>query len=147
MVTVSAADAAEILGVLARYTQVIDNRDWEHLHTVFTPDFGFGAAPESLVGVGDFARLIDAVSPYHPHYSTDAVLHRVDDHTVQAWSKFLLARSDGSVASGDYIDTVVRSAVGWRIRTRVFSRGTRPPSDPGGSATRSFTLSTWLALP
>ncbi|MFV0434652.1 MAG: nuclear transport factor 2 family protein [Leucobacter sp.] len=141
-----AADAAEILGVIARYAHVIDNRDWEHLGSVFTPEFGFGASLDALASGDDFARLIESVRPYHPHYSTDTVLHRAgaDPDTVRAWTKFLLVRSDGSVASGDYIDTLVRTPAGWRIRTRLFSRGNRPDSDPAGPSERSFGLATWL---
>lgn len=144
---VSADDAAEILDVLARYGQLIDNRDWDHLRKVFTTDFSFGTGPNAVRGAEALARVIDTVKPYHPHYTTDTALHRVDASTIKSWSKFLLVRTDGTTASGDYIDTFVRTPDGWRIKVRDFSRGTRPPSDPGGASTRTFTPEHWRAAP
>ncbi|MBF4458891.1 MULTISPECIES: nuclear transport factor 2 family protein [unclassified Pseudoclavibacter] len=143
---VPAADAAEVLDVLARYGQLIDNRDWDHLRKVFTEDFSFGTGPNAVRGDEALARVIDTVQPYHPHYTTDTVLHRVDADTISSWSKFLLVRTDGTTASGDYIDTFVRTADGWRIRVRDYSRGSRPPSDPGGASTRTFSSERWLAV-
>lgn len=143
---VPAADAAEILGVIARYAHLIDNRDWAHLDEVFTPDFGFGVSREALVGGADFPRLIEGVRPYHPHYSSDTVLRLVGSGADEerAWTKFLLIRSDGTIGSGDYIDTVVRTPAGWRIAERLVSRGKRPACDPGGASERTFTVDTWL---
>lgn len=144
-VRVSADDAAEVLDVLARYGQLIDNRDWARLRKVFTTDFSFGTGPNAVRGDEALARVINTVKPYHPHYTTDTALHRVDASTIKSWSKFLLVRTDGTTASGDYIDTFVRTADGWRIKVRDFSRGTRPPSDPGGASTRTFTSTYWRA--
>jgi hypothetical protein len=54
-------------------------------------------------------------------------------------------RGDGTVGSGDYQDTLVRTAVGWRIAARDVSRGNRLDSDPtGGPSKRSFTFGSWL---
>ncbi|NYF12430.1 3-phenylpropionate/cinnamic acid dioxygenase small subunit [Pseudoclavibacter sp. JAI123] len=142
---VSAEHAAEILDVLARYGQVIDNRDWDRLRLVFTTDFSFGTGPSAVRGDEALAQVINTVRPYHPHYTTNTVLHPIDGETIKAWSKFLLVRTDGTTASGDYIDTFVRTPAGWRIRVRDVSRGARPPSDPGGASTRTFTSAHWRA--
>jgi hypothetical protein len=44
---VSGADAAQILEVLARYAQVIDNRDWAHADLVFAWAGRRSSAPAS----------------------------------------------------------------------------------------------------
>jgi 3-phenylpropionate/cinnamic acid dioxygenase small subunit len=144
---VAATDAAQILDVLARYAQAIDNRDWDDLASVFTPHFSFGSGPSAAVGYDALRAAIESVSPYHPHYSSNTVLHRLDDGRVKAWTKFLLVRTDGSTASGDYIDVVVPTTDGWRIAVREFSRGNRLPTDPGGASVRTFTSAKWRSVP
>lgn len=137
---VPAQDAAAIIDVLALYAQVVDNRAFDHLGDVFTADATVGDA--DLTG---FSARVEGIEPYHPHYTTDTVLHARDDSTVRAWSKYVIVRTDGSIASGDYRDTVVRTEDGWRIAHREVSRGLRPESDPGGASERNFTIDGWLA--
>lgn len=148
---VDSATAAEILDVLARYAQVIDNRDWDHAHTVFTDDVVFGVGPAARVGIDSIEPMVESVHPYHPHHTSTTVLSRRPDGSVRAWSKFFIVRTDGSVGSGDYQDTLVETGVndrgpsaGWRIAHRVVSRGNRRDDDPGGPSTRTFTFESWL---
>lgn len=136
---VAAEDAAAILDVLALYAQVVDNRAWDHMDAVFTADATVGDA--DLAG---FPAMVEGIEPYHPHYTTDTVLHARDDDTVRAWSKYVIVRTDGSIASGDYRDTFARTAHGWRIAHRETSRGLRPDTDPGGPSERTFTVKGWL---
>jgi hypothetical protein len=142
---VAASDAAQVFDTLARYAQAIDNRDWPSIATVFTADFSFGGGALEVVGLDALQSVIESVSPYHPHYSTDTVLHQLDADRVRAWTKFLLVRTDGTLASGDYIDTLVRTPEGWRISVREASRGNRLPTDPGGASTRTFSTAKWLS--
>lgn len=142
-VRVAADDAAEILDVLARYAQVIDNRDWDDAHTVFTDDVVFGTGPSAFTGVDEVRRMVESVQPYHPHHTCNTILTALPDGSVRAWSKFFIVRTDGSVGSGDYQDTLTRTANGWRIAHRVASRGNRRDDDPGGPSRRSFTFDGW----
>lgn len=144
---VPAADAADILDTLARYAQVIDNRDWNHVDTVFTPEMTFGSGPGAATSYQQLQERIEAVSPYHPHYSLNTVLHALNDGRVKAWTKFFIVRTDGTAGSGDYIDTLVRTDYGWRIQIREVSRGNRPPSDPGGASERTFNTTKWKSAP
>jgi 3-phenylpropionate/cinnamic acid dioxygenase small subunit len=136
---VPAEDAAAILDVLALYAQVVDNRAWDHVGDVFTADASIGGA-----GPADFGARVEGIEPYHPHYTTDTVLHAREDGAVRAWSKYVIVRTDGSIASGDYLDTFVRTSDGWRIAEREISRGSRPASDPGGASERTLTVAGWL---
>lgn len=136
---VAAEDAAEIHHVLAVYAQVVDNRAWDHVGDVFTDDAIIGDA-----GLDGFMERVRSVHPYHPHYTTDSVLHARADGTVRAWSKYVIVRTDGSIASGDYLDSLVRTEAGWRIAHRVVSHGLRPSSDPGGASERTIAVADWL---
>lgn len=145
MSPVGAADGAEILDLLARYAHVIDNRDWAESGDVFTVDVRLGRDPVIATGVDSFSELIGTAPATHGHNTTDVILDLRPDGTVRAWSKFYIVRGDGTVGSGDYQDTLVRTAEGWRIAERDVSRGNRLESDPtGGASTRTFSFDSWL---
>lgn len=138
-------DAREILDVLARYAQVIDNGDWDRLATVFTPDAVFGR--DRVRGLDAIVAAVGSVTPYHPHHTTNSLLGLAPDGTVRAWSKYVIVRTDGTAGSGDYLDTVVRTPQGWRIARRDVHRGNRRDDDPGGRSRRSWTFDTWREVP
>lgn len=142
-VRVDSDTAAEILVVLARYAQVIDNRDWDQADTVFTEDVVFGAGDSARHGVSAVQEMVENVRPYHPHHTSNTILTRRPDGTIRAWSKFIIVRTDGTAGSGDYQDTLVRTEQGWRIAHRVASRGNRRRDDPGGPSSRTFTFASW----
>ncbi len=79
-----------------------------------------------------FSELLGTAPATHGHNTTDVVLDARTDGTIRAWSKFYIVRGDGTVGSGDYQDTLVRTADGWRIAERDVSRGNRLESDPTG---------------
>jgi hypothetical protein len=150
----TAQDREEITLVLARYVQVVDNADWDRADCVFTPDatFGGGAgAPEAPLSemIDGFDEMVaKRPVPLFPHQCTDAVLVAVAPGVVRAWSKFFTVRADGTVTSGDYMDTIVRTAAGaWRIRNRSASMGNRPDTDPFGPSRRTFTSALWRSNP
>jgi 3-phenylpropionate/cinnamic acid dioxygenase small subunit len=146
MSSVGAADGAEILDLLARYAHVIDNRDWAEASDVFTVDVRLGRDPVIVTGIDSFSELIGTAPATHGHNTTDVILDLRADGTVRAWSKFYIVRGDGTVGSGDYQDTLVRTADGWRIAERDVSRGNRLESDPtGGASTRTFSFDSWLS--
>jgi ketosteroid isomerase-like protein len=140
---VATRDGYAILDVLARYAHVIDNADWDRLGTVFTPDVTFRGTRSTVRGWAGIAEVIGAVRPYYPHHTTDVLLGARTDGTVRAWSKYFIVRDDNTAGSGDYLDTFVRAAGGWRIHSRRISRGDRPPDDPGGTSMRTFGFGAW----
>jgi 3-phenylpropionate/cinnamic acid dioxygenase small subunit len=145
MSPVDADDATEIVDLLSRYAHVIDNRDWAETDSVFTDDVQLGGNPAFAVGIAQLQTLIGNAPATHGHNTTDVILDGQPDGIVRAWSKFYIVRGDGTVGSGDYQDTLVRTDVGWRIAHRDVSRGNRLESDPtGGPSTRTFTFASWL---
>jgi hypothetical protein len=148
MSQVSAADASEIVDLLARYAHVIDNRDWAEAESVFAPDVQLGRAPALATGIAQLRALVGDLPATHGHNTTDIILDLRPDGTIRAWSKFYIVRGDGTVGSGDYQDTLVHTVDGWRIANRDVSRGNRLDSDPtGGASTRTFDFASWLNQP
>jgi SnoaL-like domain len=148
MSQVPAADASEIIELLARYPHVVDNRDWDQAGTVFRADVQLGRSPVISSGLENLTALVGSAPATHGHNSTDVILDARPDGTVRAWSKFYIVRGDGTVGSGDYQDTLVKTAGGWRIAERDVSRGNRLDTDPtGGPSTRTFSVASWLGEP
>jgi 3-phenylpropionate/cinnamic acid dioxygenase small subunit len=148
MSPVPAADAAEIVELLARYAHVVDNRDWSQATTVFRADVQLGRSPVISSGLANLTALVGSAPATHGHNTTDVILDARPDGTVRAWSKFYIVRGDGTVGSGDYQDTLVKTDGGWRIAERDVSRGNRLENDPtGGASTRTFSLVSWLDEP
>ena len=146
----TAQDRQDIKTVLARYVQVVDNADWDRADGVFTADATFGGGSDTPGAplaemIGGFDAMVAARPvPLFPHQCTDAVLVAVAPGVVRSWSKFFTVRADGTVTSGDYIDTIVRTATGcWRIRDRAASMGNRPDTDPFGPSRRTFSSTMW----
>lgn len=142
MSRMDADTAAEILDVLARYAQIIDNRDWDQAHTVFTEDVIFGDPVRR--GIDVVRALVEGVRPYHPHHTTNTILSALPDGSVRAWSKFVIVRTDGTAGSGDYQDTFVQTPNGWRLSRRTASRGNRRADDPGGPSSRTLGFDSWI---
>jgi hypothetical protein len=150
----TAQDHEEIKAVLAAYVQVVDNADWNRAHEVFTTDATFGGgtdAPGMPLSemIDGFDEMVAARPvPLFPHQCTDAVLMKVAPGVVRSWSKFFTVRADGTITSGDYMDTIVRNETGaWRIKDRSASMGNRPDSDPFGRSRRTFTSAIWRTHP
>jgi 3-phenylpropionate/cinnamic acid dioxygenase small subunit len=134
---VSAALRAEVVDVLHRHPQAFDNHAWALVPTAYTADATLGGRPF------DPEALVEPGRVFFPHHTTSVAIHQVDADTLRVWSKYLVVRGDGTVGSGDYQDTLVRTADGWRIAERAVSRGNRPDSDPDGPSTRTLTAATW----
>jgi hypothetical protein len=138
---VDASTYAEVCSLLARHPFIFDNVVLEAVPAAYTADAVLGSS-----------RLQDAVAglPYgrvmFPHHTTDVAVHRVDDQTLRVWAKYFIVRGDGTAGSGDYQDTLVRSADGWRIARRDVSRGARPEDDPDGPSERTLDATSWLGV-
>ncbi len=115
-------DRLELHEIAAHYGDLIDNRDWEGLASVFTADAVFDATDlgmpllESL----DAIRKYMDQSPNHPlgHHITNIYVESDGDEVILR-SRIIAAGHRGRVSSASYRDRVVKTAHGWRIRHRV----------------------------
>lgn len=118
---ITTADVLAIERVLALCGHLLDAEAWDRLGEVFAEDVEFDVTDLRMplvTGLPALARHFDR--PEHPvaHHSTNTVLTPIAADRVEAHSKYLLPRHDGTVASGDYFDELVRTDAGWRIRRR-----------------------------
>ena len=126
------ADRLAIGELLARYSTVLDNREWDQLAEVFTPDaecdYGSLGNPH---GVDEIAGLIRGTIG-----DLDSTQHLVGNVVVsvagdQATADcYLISQhirqgtpgGDHYLLGGRYSDRVVRTPAGWRIAHRTLHR-------------------------
>ncbi|KHK90355.1 hypothetical protein LK12_17310 [Novosphingobium malaysiense] len=133
----------ELIDLVHFYSTAIDAKEWTALNRVFTPDCriiyrsgtqsGDGVAPMRVFETCD--EIIDAIAPLHDHL--EASLHHMtnivirfedEDRAVgRTYGRILLIHSThpGGPAyqsAGIYDDRFVRTAQGWRIAERTWTR-------------------------
>lgn len=118
------ADRLELHELPGRYGDAIDDRDWDALERIFTPDAVF-----DLTDLGE-PRLegLEAIKAYmdtearHPraHLMTNIY---VDETPEGAALRFRIAAQlpKGVMGSASYFDDVVKTADGWRVKNRVIT--------------------------
>jgi 3-phenylpropionate/cinnamic acid dioxygenase small subunit len=124
------SDRAQIEDVLNRYTTALDTKDWALLETTFseqpTADYSrVGGPSQPLVSPTAIAGLLKATlgTLITQHISSNALIELSGDSATVV--SYLLAqhwrKSDGVefTTRGRYVDTFVREASGWRIKTRL----------------------------
>ena len=125
-----AADLASIQQLYGLYGHVMDDRDWSRLGDVFTADCVFDATALGVPLMDSWEAIIESTetNPATPlaHHATNVYVERVDGDTAEVRAKALGIYSKGRAFSGEYHDTLVRTAAGWRIRHRV----NRPQREP-----------------
>ncbi|WP_405995509.1 nuclear transport factor 2 family protein [Streptomyces sp. NBC_00986] len=121
-------DRLAITELIALHGHLVDEGELDRLNEVFTPDveydltdFGQGTLT-GLTQLTDASLTLGAANPV-AHHVTNVVIEELPDDRIQARSKGLGIRTDGSCGSVTYVDTVVRVGVGWRIaRRRITAR-------------------------
>ncbi|HMM40407.1 MAG TPA: nuclear transport factor 2 family protein [Thermomicrobiales bacterium] len=118
--TLTSDDILQIHALLADYGHIVDDHDWDRAHEVFAEDFvfdrsAFGQA--DLIGIADIVRTFLGRNMY-AHFTGNIKLAENADGTVAAHSKFISFANDGTPSTGDYHDTIVRTAAGWRLQRR-----------------------------
>lgn len=120
-------DRTEIRELLLRYAHAVDRRDLELVASCFTAD----ATYDGTLGHGGIADALAALRERMGRY--DSTMHLIGNHFIEldgdtassetytiAYHRF--AGNDGpnvlSVAVR-YLDQLVRTSAGWRIRARV----------------------------
>lgn len=118
-------DKVAIAELLARYTHAIDFGEWSLFDTVFASDatFEVPAMDVSVTGIDalqTFFRQSHAENPSVRHVTTNSVS---DGDSTRARARSYLQVIDSStqtiVSSGVYHDTLVRTAGGWRLQSRL----------------------------
>ena len=124
------SDRMEIQDLFVAYTYAIDTRDWDALDDVFTPDAFIdysvmGGSSGDLETTKAFLRDAMVMFPTYQHMvSTSRIT--VDGDTAQAkticHNPMMMGEGDESplmVCGLWYVDDLVRTDRGWRIKSRV----------------------------
>lgn len=130
------ADVLDIQQLLSRYTFACDTKDWELLDTCFLPDAqveyqGLPSFPDGYAGLRASTVRILGILRCTQHLLGN--LHVTVDGDRASSVSYVQATHVGEdgrmfVTGGRYDDELVRTAAGWRIAARRFSRqwGTDP---------------------
>ena len=132
------SDQREIEELMHRYATGIDTADYELVGTIFAPggtiDYAEIGGPAGVwePDVKQWSEVSLAPFPVRKHYITNVVVTytpggetgRDAASSVTYWRAPMgFARADGSIhlfeSGGRYLDTLVRTADGWRITARV----------------------------
>jgi 3-phenylpropionate/cinnamic acid dioxygenase small subunit len=120
---VDTADLVAIQQLYALYGHVLDDRNWDRLPDVFTADCVFDATALGVPLMEGLAAIADSTehSPMAPlaHHVTNVYVAEVAADQARVRAKALGIYSRGRAFSGEYDDTLVRTAGGWRIHRRV----------------------------
>ena len=117
------SDRIAIAELMARYGNIIDDRQFSRASEVFAPaivydvsDFGEGILRGTDAIVAAWTKTND-----HPlaHHVTNVEMWLDPDGTVRVRSKIIGVGHKGRVGSATYRDIVVMTANGWRIIERV----------------------------
>ena len=124
------SDRLEIQDLMVRYSYAIDNRDWDALDDVFTPD---AHIDYSVFGgsVGNLAETKAFLTEAMPMFTT--LQHMVSGTTIAFDGDTATAKTQchNPMTMGDaekpdlmvcglwYVDKLVRTPDGWRIKERV----------------------------
>jgi len=127
-------DLDQIHQLKARYFRLMDTKDWEGLHEVFTPDVRIDTTVDSgtvIDGVDTYlpfliSQIGDVISAHHGHMPE---INFVDDATATGiWAmEDELWWPEGSPIKylhgyGHYHETYVRTAAGWKISSMKLTR-------------------------
>jgi hypothetical protein len=114
-------DLVAIQQLTAHYGHLVDAREFGRLGEIFSDD---GAFDVTAYQAGRHEGLTAVIAFFerasHPpaHHATNLYVYEEGDET-RALSKYAVPSEGGKMFGGDYRDTFVRTANGWRIRERV----------------------------
>ena len=119
------ADRLELHELPGRYGDIIDDRDWDRLGTIFTDDAVFDltdlGAPrlEGLTAIRDF--MADEAEHPRTHTMTNIYVNETGDG-VELKFRILALLGGGKVGTASYHDLVVKTPEGWRVQDRMLKR-------------------------
>jgi 3-phenylpropionate/cinnamic acid dioxygenase small subunit len=124
------ADRLEIEELLSRYAWALDDKRFDGLDDVFTPDafLDYTATGGEKGSFADIKEWLAKVLPYFPtyqHYVTNKVI-TIDGDTATSRSALYnpmgQKKGDGTsyfFVGGEYHDQLIRTPNGWRIAERI----------------------------
>lgn len=118
------ADRLELHELPGRYGDAIDDRDWDRLDQIFTPDAIFDLTDlgsEYLDGLDAIKEFMD-LRAVHPktHLMTNIYVDPVPGG-AQMFFRIVAMQSGGRMATASYYDNVVQTPNGWRVAHRVIT--------------------------
>ena len=119
------ADRLELHELPGRYGDIIDDRDWDRLGTIFTDDAVFDltdlGAPrlEGLTAIRDF--MADEAEHPRTHTMTNIYVNETAAG-VELKFRILALLGGGKVGTASYHDLVVNTPDGWRVQDRMLKR-------------------------
>jgi hypothetical protein len=123
--TISFEDRLAIHELIAMHGHIVDYRELDRLHEVFTDDIEYDLTPmggQSLHGVDAIREAALKLGDGNPigHHVTNTVIDSAGDQ-VTARSKAIGIRKDGSAGSLVYDDILLLTEAGWRISKRTIT--------------------------
>ena len=123
------ADRLELHELPGRYGDAIDDRDWDRLDAIFTPDAVFDltdlGAPR-CEGLEAIKRFMDEEAD-HPRTHLMTNIYANETSTgAQLRFRIVALLGGGKVGSASYYDDVVKTPAGWRVQHRVVTLRRRP---------------------
>jgi hypothetical protein len=112
-------DIVEIQQLLARYAVTITQQDVDGLLKVFTPDGAYSAFGETY-SLERFPVLVDA-APKGLFLTGTAAIELDGDNATGTQPLCFIDHASHDMRIGYYRDTYVRTAEGWRLRTRAMT--------------------------
>ena len=113
--------------MLSRFGHIVDNAEWAYLPLVFTADAVLDAQYVTARGLAQIRPYLESAGPWRSHHTLNAATRYTGDAgEITAWSRSLVVQADGISRPGDYVDVLVPTDAGWRIRSRRVSARNRP---------------------
>jgi hypothetical protein len=114
-------DLVAIQQLMAHYGHLVDARAFPRLSEIFAIDGAFDVTAHQAgrhEGLSAVIAFFERANHPAAHHSTNLYVYE-EDGQVRACSKYAVPAPDGRMFGGDYLDTLVRTPHGWRIRERI----------------------------
>jgi hypothetical protein len=123
-VELNTTDRQSITELVALHGHLFDEGHLDRLDELFTPDVIYDVTDLGFPTMSGIAAIRDAalgLGAQNPvaHIVTNVVITAIDEGTASVRSKGLGLGSNGELSSVTYVDSVVRTADGWRIKRRA----------------------------
>ncbi len=114
-------DRLDIMEIPGRYGDAIDDRNWDKLRRIFTPDAVFdltGVGSRVLDGIDDIVAFMEEEAA-HPrtHMMTNIYVDDLGDD-VELRFRIVALLGKGKTGTASYYDRVVKTDEGWRVAHR-----------------------------
>ncbi len=141
MSKLSPDDRGAITEILSLHGHLFDSGRLDRLAEIFAPEVVYDVVDLGMgthVGIDAIRRGATLLGDRNPiaHHVTNVVIADEEHGEVTVKSKGLIIRSDGTVASVDHLDTLVRHEGDWRISRRVITARRAPMDRPHAAHVR-----------